>query len=77
MHENMLYYYHNYMYRKNLCYDILGQFPCTVCGKVNSFLLGSQIEPKFQIFCHSSSLSRHRMQAHFKASSDIIKFSDS
>ncbi|EJW85415.1 hypothetical protein WUBG_03674, partial [Wuchereria bancrofti] len=27
-------------------------FPCSVCGKV---------------FCHSSSLSRHRMQAHFKS----------
>ncbi|KAK0396732.1 hypothetical protein QR680_001832 [Steinernema hermaphroditum] len=32
--------------------DLKGQFPCTVCGK---------------IFCHSSSLSRHRMQAHFKS----------
>lgn len=31
---------------------IAGNFPCTVCGKV---------------FCHSSSLSRHRMQAHFKS----------
>ncbi|VDD89426.1 unnamed protein product [Enterobius vermicularis] len=30
----------------------LGNFPCSVCGKV---------------FCHSSSLSRHRMQAHFKS----------
>ncbi|VDN89922.1 unnamed protein product [Brugia pahangi] len=29
-----------------------GTFPCSVCGKV---------------FCHSSSLSRHRMQAHFKS----------
>ncbi|KAH7732059.1 CBN-HAM-2 protein [Aphelenchoides avenae] len=32
--------------------DLKGQFPCSVCGKV---------------FCHSSSLSRHRMQAHFKS----------
>uniref|UniRef100_A0AC35U7E5 C2H2-type domain-containing protein n=1 Tax=Rhabditophanes sp. KR3021 TaxID=114890 RepID=A0AC35U7E5_9BILA len=32
--------------------DLKGQFPCSVCGK---------------IFCHSSSLSRHRMQAHFKS----------
>uniref|UniRef100_A0A914H1B5 C2H2-type domain-containing protein n=1 Tax=Globodera rostochiensis TaxID=31243 RepID=A0A914H1B5_GLORO len=32
--------------------DLKGQFPCNVCGKV---------------FCHSSSLSRHRMQAHFKS----------
>ncbi|VDP14949.1 unnamed protein product [Onchocerca flexuosa] len=31
---------------------IWGTFPCSVCGKV---------------FCHSSSLSRHRMQAHFKS----------
>ncbi|CAJ0566656.1 unnamed protein product, partial [Mesorhabditis spiculigera] len=32
--------------------DLKGNFPCSVCGKV---------------FCHSSSLSRHRMQAHFKS----------
>ncbi|KAM3726145.1 Zinc finger protein [Dirofilaria immitis] len=32
--------------------DLKGTFPCSVCGKV---------------FCHSSSLSRHRMQAHFKS----------
>uniref|UniRef100_A0A915D420 C2H2-type domain-containing protein n=1 Tax=Ditylenchus dipsaci TaxID=166011 RepID=A0A915D420_9BILA len=32
--------------------DLKGQFPCSVCHK---------------IFCHSSSLSRHRMQAHFKS----------
>ncbi|CAB3400081.1 unnamed protein product [Caenorhabditis bovis] len=32
--------------------DLKGSFPCSVCGK---------------IFCHSSSLSRHRMQAHFKS----------
>ncbi|KAI1731947.1 zinc finger transcription factor family protein 30 [Ditylenchus destructor] len=32
--------------------DLKGQFPCSVCPK---------------IFCHSSSLSRHRMQAHFKS----------
>ncbi|GMT35172.1 hypothetical protein PFISCL1PPCAC_26469, partial [Pristionchus fissidentatus] len=32
--------------------DLKGHFPCSVCGK---------------IFCHSSSLSRHRMQAHFKS----------
>uniref|UniRef100_A0A1I7S7N4 C2H2-type domain-containing protein n=1 Tax=Bursaphelenchus xylophilus TaxID=6326 RepID=A0A1I7S7N4_BURXY len=32
--------------------DLKGQFRCTICNKV---------------FCHSSSLSRHRMQAHFKS----------
>lgn len=32
--------------------DLKGEFPCSVCTKV---------------FCHSSSLSRHRMQAHFKS----------
>ncbi|OZC11143.1 zinc finger, C2H2 type [Onchocerca flexuosa] len=32
--------------------EFSGTFPCSVCGKV---------------FCHSSSLSRHRMQAHFKS----------
>uniref|UniRef100_A0A914MVG7 C2H2-type domain-containing protein n=2 Tax=Meloidogyne incognita TaxID=6306 RepID=A0A914MVG7_MELIC len=32
--------------------DLKGQFPCSVCNK---------------IFCHSSSLSRHRMQAHYKS----------
>ncbi|CAO4371953.1 unnamed protein product [Caenorhabditis nigoni] len=32
--------------------DLKGQFRCSICSK---------------IFCHSSSLSRHRMQAHFKS----------
>ncbi|CCD63271.1 Zinc finger protein ham-2 [Caenorhabditis elegans] len=32
--------------------DLKGSFPCSICQKV---------------FCHSSSLSRHRMQAHFKS----------
>ncbi|KAI6175233.1 Zinc finger domain containing protein [Aphelenchoides fujianensis] len=32
--------------------DLKGSFRCTICQKV---------------FCHSSSLSRHRMQAHFKS----------
>ncbi|EGT60167.1 hypothetical protein CAEBREN_29126 [Caenorhabditis brenneri] len=32
--------------------DLKGQFRCSICSKV---------------FCHSSSLSRHRMQAHFKS----------
>uniref|UniRef100_A0A8R1DSG9 C2H2-type domain-containing protein n=1 Tax=Caenorhabditis japonica TaxID=281687 RepID=A0A8R1DSG9_CAEJA len=32
--------------------DLKGSFPCSICHKV---------------FCHSSSLSRHRMQAHFKS----------
>ncbi|KJH48955.1 zinc finger, C2H2 type [Dictyocaulus viviparus] len=32
--------------------DLKGSFRCSICGKV---------------FCHSSSLSRHRMQAHFKS----------
>ncbi|PAV74201.1 hypothetical protein WR25_02066 [Diploscapter pachys] len=31
--------------------DLKGSFRCSICAK---------------IFCHSSSLSRHRMQAHFK-----------
>ncbi|CAD6188655.1 unnamed protein product [Caenorhabditis auriculariae] len=31
--------------------DLKGTFHCSVCAKV---------------FCHSSSLSRHRMQAHFQ-----------
>ncbi|KAK6744859.1 hypothetical protein RB195_011525 [Necator americanus] len=32
--------------------DLKGSFRCSICAKV---------------FCHSSSLSRHRMQAHFKS----------
>ncbi|VDN06017.1 unnamed protein product [Thelazia callipaeda] len=32
--------------------DLKGTFRCSICQK---------------IFCHSSSLSRHRMQAHFKS----------
>ncbi|KHJ42167.1 zinc finger, C2H2 type [Trichuris suis] len=32
--------------------DLKGTFRCSLCNK---------------IFCHSSSLSRHRMQAHFKS----------
>uniref|UniRef100_A0A0N5CCQ3 C2H2-type domain-containing protein n=1 Tax=Strongyloides papillosus TaxID=174720 RepID=A0A0N5CCQ3_STREA len=32
--------------------DLKGSFRCTICSK---------------IFCHSSSLSRHRMQSHFKS----------
>ncbi|VDO43228.1 unnamed protein product [Onchocerca flexuosa] len=32
--------------------DLKGSFRCSICQK---------------IFCHSSSLSRHRMQAHFKS----------
>uniref|UniRef100_A0A0N4ZY63 C2H2-type domain-containing protein n=1 Tax=Parastrongyloides trichosuri TaxID=131310 RepID=A0A0N4ZY63_PARTI len=43
----------NFGYRSELKRpDLKGSFRCTICSK---------------IFCHSSSLSRHRMQAHFKS----------